>query len=221
MGAVATVSSRTASTEASQCGKATEPDRDLATIMMAMRKIREAVVASSRTDAFALKAYIFIIRAAILTKHMESYHPAILHLFCKIHPSSPLSVVEYHEFIGYYILDLACRQNDIAQAYDVRNRTRYRDARVEKILHAIVHDNWYIFWNAQKSADNYQKRLMEWREDHMRKNALKCIGKGYLGVEKSYVERAAARSWEHLQKEDILGWELNGDAVIIRRTKMR
>jgi hypothetical protein len=210
-----------ASIKASPDGKASQPGRELSTIMMAMRKIREAIVASSRTDAFALKAYIFIIRATILTKHMESYHPAVLHLFRKIHPSSPLSVREYHEFIGYYILDLACRQNDVAQAYDVRNRTQYRDAYVEMILHAVVHDNWYIFWNAQKSADNYQKCLMGWHDDQMRRHALKCIGRSYLGLDKSYVERAAARSWEDLQKEDILGWELDGEAVIIRRTKMR
>lgn len=216
-----TVSSKTASIEASQFEKATLSARELSTIMMAMRKVREAIVASSRADAFALKAYLFIIRTAILARHMESYHPALLHLFCKIHPSSPLSRLEYHEFVGYHILDLACRQNDLAQAYNVRNRTGYRDARVETILHSIVHDNWYKFWNAHKSADNYQKHLMEWHGDNIRKHVIKCLGRSYLVVDKSYVETAAASSWEHLQKETNLGWELNGEAVTIRRIKMK
>lgn len=217
----ATVSSKTVSIEASGFGKATLPARELSIIMMAMRKVREAIVASSRADAFALKAYLFIIRATILARHMESYHPALLHLFCKIHPSSPLSRLEYHEFVGYHILDLACRQNDLAQAYDVRNRTGYRDARVETIIHSIVHDNWYKFWNAHRSADKYQKHLMDWHGGSVRKHVIKCLGRSYLVVDKSYVETAAASSWEHLQKETNLGWELNGEAVTIRRMKMK
>lgn len=199
----------------------TQSVRELSTIMMAMRKLREAIVATSRTDAFAQKAYLFIVRATILTKHMESYHPAILHLLSKIHPTSPLSKNEYHEFVGYHILDLACRQNDVAQAYHVRNRMKYRDTRVEMILHAIVHGNWYQFWNAHESADEYQKRLMEWYVDEVRRHVLDCFRRSYLVVDKSYVEKAAASSWEHLQKTNSLDWEVKGDAVTIRRIKAK
>ena len=198
-----------------------QQDRELSILTMAMRKIREAIVASSRTDAFALKAYLFIIRAAILTKQMESYHPALLHLLSQIHPTSPLSSLEYHEFMGYHILDLACRQKNLAQAYDVRNRTGYKDAHVETTLQAIVHGNWYKFWNAHKSADDYQKRLMEWYSDDVRKHVLKCFGKTYLVVDKSFVETATASSLERLLKENSLCWEVDGEAVTIRRIKMK
>ena len=194
--------------------------RELSTITMAMRKIREAIVASSRTDSFAQKAYMFIIKAAILTKHMESYHAALLHLLSKIHPTSPLSKLEYHEFVGYHILDLACRRNDLAQAYHVQNRVGYRDPRVDMILRAIVHANWHQFWNAYKSADGYQRSLMEWHINDMRKHVVKCIGRCYLMVTKSYVETAAASSWEHLQKENSLGWDVNGEVLTIRRPKI-
>ena len=195
--------------------------KELSTIMLAMRKVREAIVASSRVDAFALRAYLFIIRATILTKHMESYHPALLHLLRRIHPSSPLSVSEEHEFVGYYILDLACRQSDLAMAYKVRNMYKYKDAKVKIVLEALAHDNWYIFWNIQRSVDGYQKRLMEWVEDDMRRHALKCLGKSYLSAERMYIEQVAGRSWEQLQMKDNVGWELNGDAVTIRRIKTR
>lgn len=195
--------------------------RELPVIIMAMRKIREAIVASSRTDSFAQKAYMFIIRATILTKHMESYHPAVLHLFSKIHPISPLSRLEYHEFVGYHILDLACRQNDLARAYHVRNQARYRDARVDMILRAIVHGNWHQFWNAYKSADEYQRSLMEWHIDDVRKHVVKCVGRCYLMVTKSYVETAAASSWQQLQNENSLGWDVNGEVLTIRRPKIK
>lgn len=207
--------SSTGSTPASQ------PSKDLSTIMLAMRKTREAIVATSRTDAFALRAYVFIIRATILTRHMESYHPALLHLLRNIHPSSALSASEQHEFVGYYILDVACRQGDLAAAYEIRNKYHYEDARVETVLQALVHDNWFMFWRVQRLVDGYQKRLMEWSNDSMRKHALKCLGKSYLSAEKVYVEKAAERDWEQLKKMDSVGWELNGEIVTIRRIKRK
>lgn len=193
--------------------------KELSTIMMAMRKIREAIVASSRLDTFALRTYLFVIRATILTKQMESYHPALLHLLRRIHPSSPMSSSEEHEFVGYYILDLACRQDDLAAAYEARNTYKYRDTRIEMVLHALAHDNWCIFWKIQRLVDGYQKRLMEWGEDRMRRHALKCLGRGYLSAEKAYIEKVAGRDWEELQKKDKVGWELNEDMVTIRRIR--
>ncbi len=192
---------------------------ELSTIMLAMRKIREAIVATSRTDLFALRAYLFIIRATILIKSMESYHPALQHLLCNIHPSSPLSGPERHEFVGYHILDTACRQGDLALAYELRNKYNYGDARVDMVLHALVHENWVVFWKVRRLVDGYQKRLMEWGSHGMRKHALKCLGRSYLTAEKAYVERAAEKDWEQLKKEDKVGWELNGDIVTIRRPR--
>lgn len=199
--------------------KASQTPKELSIIMLAMRKIREAIVATSRTDAFALRAYLFIIRATILVKSMESYHPALHHLLRNIHPKSPLSAPEQHEFVGYYILDAACRQKNIALAYELRNQYHHRNARVDMVIHALVHENWFIYWKVQKLVDGYQKRLMEWGNDDMRKHALKCLGRSYLKAEKTYVEKAAGRDWEQLKKQDNVGWELTGNIVTIRRPR--
>lgn len=206
-------------------GVASLPDRapgtskELSTILMAMRKLREGLVASARTDPFAQRAYVFIIRAAILTRHMESYHPALLHLLRRIHEAAPLAASEHHEFVSYYILDVACRQGDLAAAYAARNLYQYRDRRVEQVLTALAHDNWYSFWSIGTRVDGYQKRLMEWADDRMRTHALKCLGKSYLSVEKAYVESAADREWDALRERNKVGWELDGDKVIIRKVK--
>ncbi len=197
----------------------TESPAELAIIMMAMRKLREAIFATRRVDAFAQKAYIFIIRAAILTKNMESYHPAILHLLSCIHPSQPLAVGELHEFVGYYVLDLACRQRDYAGAYAVRNQYEFKDRRVEMVISALVHDNWCVFWRMRRAVDGYQKRLMEWAEDALRVHALKCLGRTYLTVEKDYVESVSGRSWDDLKRHNGVGWDLNGEKVVVRRVK--
>ena len=193
--------------------------KELSTILMAMRKIREAIVSSARKDTFAMQAYVFIIRATILAKHMESYHPALLHLLHTIHPVTPLTSVEYSEFVGYYILDLACRQNDLAAAYYVKSRYKYKDGQVEAVVKALVHGDWCTFWNKESLVTSHQKRLMEWTQDEMRSRALGCLGKGYLSVDKNYLEKAIHWRWEQLVEERNTGWQLEGDVVIIRRIR--
>lgn len=193
--------------------------KELSTILMAMRKIREAIVSSARKDTFALQAYVFIIRATILAKHMESYHPALLHLLHTIHPVTPLTTVEYNEFVGYYILDLACRQNDLAAAYHVKSRYKNKDDQVEAVVKALVHGDWCTFWNIESLVTSHQKSLMEWTEHEIRLRALGCLGKGYLSVDKKYLEKAIHWRWEELVEKKNIGWQLEGDVVIIRRIK--
>lgn len=190
--------------------------------MQAMRKIREAMVASARADDFARDAYIFIVRAAIHAKHMESYHPALLHLLYRIHPVNPLPAPVFLEFVGYYILDLACRQANLAQAFAVSHLCYdHRDQGIDAVLKALVTGDWCSFWMAKDMANVNQRRLMEWADERVRKHALQCVGKAYLTAEKTYVERAAQRSWEELKELDNVRWELSGTNVKIKRIQRR
>lgn len=206
----------------SSTSKTATTTRELATLLLSMRKLREGLLASSRTDTFAQRAYIFTIRSALLCSSYESYSPALSHLLHRIHPLTSLPAPELHEFVGYYILDLACRLGDFGAAYQVRRSYRYRDEQVEGVLKALVHDDWVIYWQLRGKVDGYQRKLMEWAEDGMRMHALKCIGRSYLTVERGYVERCAGRGWGILKEKDRVGWELEGgDKVIVRRVKVK
>ena len=191
--------------------------RELSILLMAMRKMREAIVASTRTDPFVLQVYTFIIRATILLKNMESYHPALLYLLQRIHPLIPLEKSDYHEFVGYFILDLACRQNDLAEAYRVKCHYKYRDEKVEAILKSLIHGNWYMFWALQKIVTPHQRSLMENAEDRIRKGALDCIGKSYLNVDRNFLGKSTQCSWQQVVDKYKLAWQLDGDLVWIRR----
>ncbi|KAI9831586.1 MAG: hypothetical protein M1819_004818 [Sarea resinae] len=208
---------------ATSTGVAPEHSAELYTITFAMRKLREAIVATHRTDTFAQRAYVFIIRACILTKHLESYHPALLHLFQTIHPCTPLSRSEYTEFTGYLILDLACRQNDLAAAHAIRVLHAYRERRPIRVVDSLVRHDWCLFWRMRRAVDGYQRRLVEFAEDRMQKHALLCLSRSYFTVEKAYVEKVTDRSWEELTGEPLkVGWDLeDGDKVVIRRPKAR
>ena len=198
-----------------------ERSKELGILLMAMRKLREGIVASKRVDGFAAGAYMFIIRAAILTSTFESYHPALLHLLNVIHARSPLTNSELHEFIGYHILDLACRTREFSEAFKVRNRWWYKDERVEGIVLAAVRDNWITFWRLREQIDGYQRALVGWIEEDLRKHALKCLAKTYFTVEKGYVEKCGGRKWEDLKALNGVGWELEGNKVIVRKVKSK
>lgn len=193
---------------------------ELSTIVQAMRKLREAVVSTSRTDAFAQRAYMFIIHATILTSHWESYSPALLYLLQKIHPVTPLSQPERQEMVEYLVLDLACRQGDLGEAFKVRWRYRLRDRKVERVLRCLVHDDWVGFWRVRRAVDGYARALMGWVEDGVRVHALKCLGRTYLSVERRFLEKSTERTWDELVSMGV-GWELEGDQIRIRKIKGR
>lgn len=193
----------------------------LSTLMMAMRKLREGIVASNRVDDFAIQAYIFCIRLSILVKHMESYHPAILHLLRKMHPIQALTNTELQEFVGYLVLDLACRQNDLAQAFSIRYQYRLHDAKVDAVLRSLAHDNYFLFWRVKRSVDGHKAKLMEFAEVEMRKLALKCLGRAYLSIEQLSLEQYTNASWLSLCKDYGVGWQLESNKVVIRKPKAR
>ena len=190
--------------------------QELSTLLMAMRKLREGIVGSGRADEFAAAVYMFVIRAAILTATFESYHAALLHLLYRIHPNTPLPSADLHDFVGYHILDVACRLGDYGEAFAIRNRSAFRDERVEGVLLALVRDDWTAFWRLKLVVDGYQRALMGWAEEGVRKHALKCLGRSYLSVDKTYVEACGGRSWEELKALNGVGWELEKGRVIIR-----
>jgi len=194
---------------------------DLSNLIMAMRKLREGIVASKRVDAFSVQVYCFCIRLSILTKHMESYQPALLHLLRNMHPKISLSNVELQEFAGYLVLDLACRQQDLAQAYYIRSLYSLKDFKVNAILDAMSHDNYQQFWWLKRSVDGYKAKLMEFADESMRLQALKCLGRAYLNVDLDYLERITNSTWPLLISEHNVGWELKGNNVIIRKPKPR
>jgi len=195
--------------------------KDLSTLMMAMRKLREGIVASNRVDDFSIQAYIFCIRLSILVKRMESYHPAILHLLKRMHTIQPLTSTELNEFVGYLVLDLACRQNDLAQAYVVRHSYGLHDPKVDSVLRALAHDNYFLFWRVKRSVDGHKAKIMEFAEDEMKLQTLKCLGRGYLSIDLPSLEQYTNSSWSSLTKDQGVGWQLEGAKVIIRRPKAR
>ncbi|KAI1113119.1 hypothetical protein F5Y14DRAFT_452347 [Nemania sp. NC0429] len=193
----------------------------LADILSALRKLREGIVASKRVDDFATQAYLFCIRLAVLVKHPESYHPAILHLLRRIQPVHGMTTVELSEVTSYLVLDTACRRNNLEEAFALRRRYRLRDSKVDAVLDALTHDNYVKFMRLKQRVDRHRAKLLEYAEGAMRQHLLKCFGRTYLSVDLSFLEACAGSAWPRLVAEDGVGWELDGSKVVIRKVKAR
>lgn len=200
---------------------ATSRSNDLPNILLAMRKVREGILGSHRRDQFAQRAYMFIIHASILTRSWESYQPALNYLLNQIHAYTPLSKPEYQEFSSYKILDLACRQNELLEAFAIRLTSQNRDRRVAAVLQALVHDDWVRYWRIKRAVDGYQRAILEFAVGRMRLHALKCVGKGYLSADKGFIERSGDSTWEELVENGV-GWQLEDSGkVVIRKPKSK
>lgn len=198
---------------------ASEYSKEMSILLEAMRKIREGIVASHRFDDFALHVYMFVIRTTILLKHMPSYHPALLYLLHNIHAMKSLSRSELDELVGYYILDLACRQNDLAEAFAVKHRYSYSNQSVELVLKALIHGNWLAFWKLKAAMSARERCLMGSADDRVRGMALRALDKAYLKVQMGYFVHATNCLWDGLKEQDKLGWVLDGQTIILRRTQ--
>jgi len=192
---------------------------ELQIIQSSMRKLREAIVSSQRKDHFAQRVYVFMIRATILVKSWESYHPALIYLLRVINRQVPLPDHELNEFAIYQVLDLACRQYNLGEAFRVHCAYRIDDPRLKKILKSLTMMDWVTFWSARNRVDGYQRCLMSWADETMRLHALKCIAKTYFTAEMSFIENAAGgKSWDELVQGG-LGWEVMDDGKTIRIRK--
>ena len=190
-------------------------------IVEAMRKLREAIVATHRSDLFAQNAYVFIIRTTILVRRPTSYHPAILHLLNKMHPVKALAAPVFHEISSYHILYLACRQRDINAALLAKLESAVQDPRINQILNAITRGDWVAFWKIEKSMDAYQTQMVSEASDRMRRHAVESLGKAYLSADVHYLERTTRMTWGDIQDVYNVQWSLTGNTVTIRQVKRK
>lgn len=205
---------------------------ELSKFLLALRKLREAVLASSSSTSisFSQKVYVFSVRVAILAQHPPSYFPSLRYLLTTLHaPSHPLPESELKEFITYFILDYACRQCDMVAAFELRayarNRYAFRSKTVDRVLAALMQDNWVVFWEVRRGVDSYVRAVMNWAADRVRRQALKAVGSAYLNVEASWVLEGCTGeddwTWEKLVETERLGWQKEGEKVIIKRPKRK
>ncbi|KAK4176635.1 hypothetical protein QBC36DRAFT_5532 [Triangularia setosa] len=192
----------------------------LPSILSALRKLREALVATQRRDPFTIQVYLFAIRLGILAKSFESYYPAILYLLRSVHPSCNLTSVELSECVSYLVLDTACRRQDLAGAFKLRREYKLSDKKVDGVLKALVGDNYVLWRRVKRGVDGYRVKLMEFADGDVKRRMLMAMGRAYLSLPREFLEGHMEESWEGLRSKYGVGWELGGEKgekVVIRK----
>jgi hypothetical protein len=206
---------------------------ELSKILLSLRKLREALLATASTApvSFSQRVHVFSIRLSILAQHPPSYFPSLRYLLGSLHsPSHPLPDSELDEFTSYLVLDYACRQNDMAAAFDLRARARskhsFKSHTVDRALAALMHDNWIVFWKVRNAVDSYMRAVMNSAVDRVRRHALKAVGSAYLDADVKWILDGCTGdrdswTWEKLVQTERLGWLKEGDRIVIKRPKRR
>ncbi|KAK4140370.1 uncharacterized protein C8A04DRAFT_15016 [Dichotomopilus funicola] len=205
---------------------AEEKQRDtLPQLLFALRKLREGLVSADRRDHFAAQVFLFSVRLGVLTGAYETYLPAGLHLLrCgggggntdSPTPAASLTSVEHHEVVSYLVLDAACRRSDLSAA-----PLRGDDKHVDAALAALVSDDWVAWRRVRRQVDGYRARLMGFAEARMVGHTLKAFARAYLTVPLAVLEEQTGCEWEELRGTYGVGWEREGEKVVIRRVQGR
>lgn len=207
-----------------------DPAEELSTILTALRKLREAILATSSSapsPVFSQRVHVFNIRLAILALHPESYHASLRYLLANLNSRQhPLPPTELREMMTYLILDTALRLDDLSEAYKVRLAARqllgFVDRNVDLILRAVVMNNWPLFWQVRSRVDGYIRAIMHWKIESLRKSVLKAIGKSYMKCNIDWIVKSTTGgeiSWDELVEKEDIGWQRDGDIAIIRKPK--
>ncbi|KAK9474634.1 uncharacterized protein V1510DRAFT_406032 [Dipodascopsis tothii] len=196
--------------------------RQLDDIVMALRTLREAVLASPPC-ALAKSVLLLSIRVTVLLGHYESYLPSMLQLLDTVHPVLPLSDAELHEVVALYALHLVHFANNAAEAYAVMDKYNVRDDLPLRQIIAAMVDCDYVLWRRRYvgETDPGRRRMMAFGERNMTRQTLKRLGMAYFHMPVRDVERLTGWSWDDCVNVLGCGWRLEGDRVVMRERKTR
>ena len=232
----------------------TEPSErsqdELVTVLGAMRKLRESLVATKRYDAFTTEVYLFVIRSTIPLAHHEAYHPALTYALRVLAKRSVLPHGTLHELVTYAVLDLASRQDATRVAWETawhhnlfaQADTTPRDlqqsasnaslrihvGQIRKILQSATHLDLLTFHQCKQGLSGNEQVLLRPLERRLTIDAIACLSRAYFTAEVTYVEKLLNFDWSNeSDRERVLiaratgSWHAEQTKVVFRRPKTK
>lgn len=143
-----------------------------------------------------------------------------------IHPVAPAAFLaqDYAEVVGYHILDLACRQHDLNEAFGLYGRERTNDRHILKILKALATGNWVAFHRCKgEEKDMYRRKILEIGLEKIQRHAVACMAQVYFTADISFVEISLGLPWREVMGQLDVGWDFDERAgrVVIRKQRSR
>ncbi|KAK9327717.1 hypothetical protein V1520DRAFT_348119 [Lipomyces starkeyi] len=190
-------------------------------VVLGLRKLREAVIASGPPTPFAKKLLLFSVRVTVLLGHYQSYLPAMKRLLDDVHPVIPLSAAERYEIGGLYVLHLVHFSNDLTAAYDaMQHYDLFDDLALRQVLRAWA-DVDYVLWRRRYDAepDSGRRRIMAFGDRIMAIETLKRLGTAYFFMQKDEIEKLTGRRWIDCVEKLGCGWRLEETGRVVMRER--
>lgn len=157
-------------------------------------KLREALISLRKQDEQAQEILLASAKVGVLTKHTESYLPAL---------STLLQFPSYPSYIrGWHALYLLCVLEDPFEFYvfSARNALEPFYQRLEL---AFINGNYIAYTRLIGEASRYEKALIvdSPADTRMRERIVKVVGKCYYRVEVPWLNKLRCKP-DHWTKED-------------------
>lgn len=196
-------------------------------ILMQLRVLREAILSLPPTD-FHKDVLIFSILVSAVYGHYQTYTPAFLTLLNDILPEllDTAQLEDYYredEFqrvCTIYIYHLVHYADDCASAFQLLGQYYSPESPLYEFIGCWV-DRDYFQWRRAFDAerDPALHRMMAFGELTMAKEALARVGRSYLRMDRTELESVLGMDWSRLVNDLHCEWALEGDVVMIRKTK--
>ncbi|KAK9235514.1 hypothetical protein V1525DRAFT_260991 [Lipomyces kononenkoae] len=190
-------------------------------VVLGLRKLREAVIASGPPTPFAKKVLLFSVRVTVLLGHYQSYLPAMKRLLDDVHPVIALSAAERYEIGGLYVLHLVHFSNDLTAAYHAMHQyDLFDDLALRQVLRAWA-DVDYVLWRRRYDGepDSGRRRIMAFGDRTMAIETLKRLGTAYFFMQKDEIERFTGRQWTDCVQKLGCGWRLEETGRVVMRER--
>ncbi|BFZ58762.1 hypothetical protein PYCC9005_005827 [Savitreella phatthalungensis] len=187
-----------------------------------LRKLREAITASGREDAFAVLVFERSARYAVSRDHPEAYLPALRHLL--FHLYTRKAVKPDQDLVQAYLLHLLCVMDDLHGYLQEQEQLVLSDmidpthtTSTQIMLVMVRGDPLSYNKILRDAASTLCVRLIEHAREKVYRRALAVTGAAYMQAPISLLDAAVdSDRWRKHAEET--GWVIDGenDRVIIR-----
>ena len=216
-------------TEGSETGSMChEPVKD--SVLIDLRKLREGIVASGRSDEFVIDVFECSIRCALLGNELDSFLPAARYLLTDVYnvlttgsaTSNRLCLKDCsfhqrcHAICELYLLHL-CSMDDYSEFVHQRSIMKDERSIADAVLSSLVQGNWIRWAKIRRQANSLQLVLIDKTAYKMQRHAVSSIGACYLSVNLDWVKTICHDVWE--QHSEACGWQVSDSTITIKQPK--
>lgn len=199
------------------CNQSTDSSNCLASL----RKLREGIVSSGRSDDFAIDVFECTAKYAILADHHESYLPVMQYLLVSLYPSA-ISQEKYFrrkQVIGELFLLHLCSLRQYTEFHMAKLQHKILGTLADDVLRSLVRTNW-VAWhrlNRSPGLSTLHKKMIDKTYYILADSAVSRIAVAYVSVEVAWIVKVCGERWQ--ERNDTSHWQIEDSRLTLKKSK--